>query len=193
MSRHNHFLPENRVNGLLSREKQFLRKKFVAKLGMPNYISGMAKTSSKKLSASLEDYLEAIFNITRYSDTARSKDIAEALDVAKPSVTGALRALKKKGLANYRPYDCVTLTESGRAVAAEVARKHNILSSFFIDVLDVDSEVAQRAACSAEHAFGPEIIGKLLCFIEFVTSSGDDGNDVVGRFRTFCDERSRCV
>jgi DtxR family Mn-dependent transcriptional regulator len=158
---------------------------------MPNYIEVMSAMSGNGLSASLEDYLEAIFNIMRDSDTARSKDIAEAMGVAKSSVTGALRALKKKGLANYRPYDCVTLTESGRAVAADIARKHNILSSFFIDVLDVDEQVAQQAACSAEHAFGPEIIGKLLCFIEFVTSSGKDGDDVVGRFRAFCDERSQ--
>ena len=57
------------------------------------------KTAKKvNLSASLEDYLEAIFNLARKTDVARSRDIAEKLDVSKSSVTGALRLLKKKAL-----------------------------------------------------------------------------------------------
>ena len=49
----------------------------------------MVVAKSNKLSASLEDYLEAIFNLAGESNVARSKDIAKLLGVAKPSVTGA--------------------------------------------------------------------------------------------------------
>ena len=94
----------------------------------------MLTTKNANLSASLEDYLEAIFNLSGQSKVARSKDIAKLLRVSKSSVTGALRVLKKKGLANYKPYDFVTLTKSGQAAAAEVVRKHNILKSFFVNV-----------------------------------------------------------
>jgi DtxR family Mn-dependent transcriptional regulator len=139
----------------------------------------------KKLSASLEDYLEAIFNLADGTEGARCKDIADSLGVARSSVTGALRVLGEKGLANYRPYGCVTLTETGQAAAAEVVRKHNILKSFFIDVLGVDPEVAQATACKAEHALGPEIIGRLLSFIEYVTESHQNGHDVADEFRRF--------
>ena len=58
----------------------------------------LTKNESHNLSASLEDYLEAILNIAGESNTARSKDIAESLGVAKSSVTGALKGLAKKGL-----------------------------------------------------------------------------------------------
>jgi len=142
-------------------------------------------STTDKLSASQEDYLEAIFNLASDSQGAHSKDIAEALGVARSSVTGALQALKEKGLANYRPYGCITLTKRGRAAAEEVVRKHNILKSFFVSVLGVDKEVAQQAACRAEHALGPEIIGRLLSFIEYVTASHKNGHDVVGEFRKF--------
>jgi len=65
----------------------------------------MKKTDVKKvtaaengnLSSSLEDYLEAIYNLTVESNIARSKDIAESLGVSRASVTGALRVLKEKG------------------------------------------------------------------------------------------------
>lgn len=138
------------------------------------------------LSSSLEDYLEAIFNLAKESKIARSKDIARSLGVSRASVTGALRVLKEKGLANYKPYDYITLTDTGRATAAEIAKKHKILKSFFIDVLGIEPNTAQEAACKAEHALGPGIITKLLCFIEFVNYSSKNGCDLADQFQKFC-------
>jgi DtxR family Mn-dependent transcriptional regulator len=149
----------------------------------------MDSHNAKQLSASLEDYLEAILNLASDSQGARSKDIAEALGVARPSVTGALKVLRGRGLANYQPYGCITLTRSGRTAAEEVARKHNVLTSFFVGVLGVEDDVAQKAACKAEHALGPEIIARLLCFIEYVTVRSKSGSDVAGEFRQFCKSR----
>ena len=153
----------------------------------------MVASKSDNLSASLEDYLEAILNLTSASNVARSRDIAEQLGVSRASVTGALRVLKKKGLANYKPYDYVTLTDSGKAAAAEIATKHNILKSFFINVLGVESDIAQQAACKAEHALGRGIIAKLLCFIEFVTQSSENGCDLLNEFQKFCKSREQNV
>jgi len=143
-------------------------------------------TENANLSSSLEDYLEAIFNLSQESNIARSKDIAKSLGVSRASVTGALRVLKEKGLANYKPYDYVTLTETGRATAAEIAKKHKILESFFIDLLGIEPNIAQVAACKAEHALGSEIIARLLCFIEFVRHSSENGCDLADQFQKFC-------
>ena len=49
------------------------------------------------LSASLEDYIEAIYHIIEEKLVARSKEIAARLGVSRASVTEALRALSKKG------------------------------------------------------------------------------------------------
>ena len=147
----------------------------------------MAKAKKTGLSASLEDYIEAIFNLARESNVARSKDIAQRLNVSKSSVTGALRLLKDKGLANYEPYGYVTLTEPGRVAAAEIVKKHNILKSFFEKVLGVETDLAQAAACRAEHTLGPEIIGRLLAFIEFVTTNNQNGYNLADEFQQFCE------
>ena len=56
----------------------------------------MAIRTDEKLSASLEDYLEAIYHLTARQDVARSKDIADSMGVTRASVTGALRALSEK-------------------------------------------------------------------------------------------------
>ena len=143
------------------------------------------------LSASLEDYLEAIFNLSSESNIARSKDIAERLGVSRSSVTGALRILKKRGLANYKPYDYVTLTDPGQTIAAEIVRKHNILKAFFINVLGIEPDLAQQAACKAEHALGAGIITRLLLFIDFVTQTDKNGGNLAEEFQQFCKKGSK--
>ena len=145
--------------------------------------------AEKQLSSSLEDYLEAILNIAGDSEAVRSKDIAESLGVAKSSVTGALRLLSEKNLVNYKPYGIVTLTKVGRERAEAIARKHDIVKAFFINILGVDSELAQKAACKVEHALGPRIISRLRNFIEFVTQNNKAGSDMTEEFKNFCENK----
>ena len=151
----------------------------------------MAVKKAKKLSASLEDYLEAIYNLSRQERVARSKDIAEALGVSRASVTGALRILTEKKLINYRPYGFAALTESGQAVASEVVEKHNVIMSFFVDVLGVDKKAAQQAACKAEHSLGSGIVDKLLHFTEYIEYCRKNGYDTADEFKKFCDKGSQ--
>jgi DtxR family transcriptional regulator, Mn-dependent transcriptional regulator len=124
----------------------------------------MAVRENNRLSASQEDYLEAILNVADSSGIARSTDIAVSLGVAKPSVTGALKLLAQRGLVNYKPYGCVTFTQKGVSQAGRVAQRHEIIKSFFVDVLGVDTEIAQKAACKAEHLLGPLIISRMRDF-----------------------------
>jgi DtxR family Mn-dependent transcriptional regulator len=138
----------------------------------------MPTAKDNDLSASLEDYLEAILNLTDKSNVARSRDIAAELGVSRASVTGALRLLKEKGLVNYKPYAYVTLTAAGRSAAAEVVRKHDILKSFFVDVLGIDKDTAQRAACKAEHTLGPKVISRIRHLME--TGKFKDGSRPAG-------------
>src|SRR6056297_3653538 len=93
------------------------------------------KDISINLSASLQDYLEAIYHIVQKKGAARVKDISERLEVSNPSVTGALRTLADKGLVNYAPYDLVSLTEDGNRVAEAVVSRHEALHDFFVSVL----------------------------------------------------------
>ena len=71
----------------------------------------MDRTIGKKLSASQEDYLEAIWALIWTEGIARVGDIADRLDVSTPSVTGALKSLAKHKLVEYTPHKYVTLTD----------------------------------------------------------------------------------
>ena len=137
------------------------------------------------LSASLEDYLEAILNVADDSGIARSKDIAASLGVARPSVTGALKLLARKELVNYKPYGCVTLTQKGVAQAAKVAKKHDIIESFFMDILGVGHAVAHPAACKAEHLLSPAIVSRMGNFADFVKKQGRKGENLLNVLERF--------
>jgi DtxR family Mn-dependent transcriptional regulator len=147
--------------------------------------NGLTAQKNKSLSASLEDYLEAILNVADEDGMARSKDIAATLDVARPSVTGALKLLAKKGLVNYRPYGFVTLTQTGVAQAAKVAKKHDIIESFFMDILGVGHSVAHPAACGAEHLLSPAIVSRMGNFADFVKKQGRKGENVMDILERF--------
>ena len=145
----------------------------------------MAINAVKNLSASLEDYLEAIYHLTEGQDVARSKDIAEAMKVSRASVTGALKTLSEKQLVNYKPYGYATLTGEGQQVARRVVRRHEVLTRFFEGLLGAEPLTAQAAACRAEHTLGPEITARLMAFIEFVSRSQDEGQDITQQFKHY--------
>jgi len=135
-----------------------------------------------KLSASLEDYMEVIFHIAEENNVARAKEIAERLSVSRASVTEALKTLCKKGLINYAPYAVVTLTEHGREAALDIVRRHRVLKDFFVKILAVDEPVAEKGACRLEHAAPPEIIDRLIAFVDFLEAAGDDGHALIKEF-----------
>ena len=143
----------------------------------------------QKLSASLEDYLEAIHNVTDDSGEARSSDIAKSLGVARPSVTGALKLLAKKGLVNYRPYGAVSLTQAGLSRAAKVAKKHDILESFFMDFLGLEHSVAHPAACETEHIFNPAIVERMADFTDFARKHARQGENIINILERFTKSR----
>ncbi|MBN2019490.1 MAG: metal-dependent transcriptional regulator [Sedimentisphaerales bacterium] len=145
----------------------------------------MAVRKNYNLSPSMEDYLEAILNVADPSGIARSRDIAATLEVAKPSVTGALRQLAKKGLVNYKPYGCVTLTTSGAVLAMKVAKKHDIIKSFLTEILGVDGPAAQDAACKAEHLLDVSIVSKMSHFTNFAKTRAKKGEDIMHLLKRF--------
>lgn len=144
-------------------------------------------TSADSLTASLEDYLEAIFHIIAEKQAARPKDIAKRLKVGNSSVTGALRSLAERELINYAPYDLVTLTPSGRIAAKDVVRRHEALRDFFIKVLAVEETDADEAACRMEHSIPKVILERFIRFAEFVEVCPRGGAKWIAGFGYQCD------
>ncbi len=148
---------------------------------------------TKDLSASLEDYLEAIYHIIEEKHAAKAKDIATKLAVNSSSVTGALKALAKRELVNYAPYDLITLTPAGEDAAKEVIKRHQALYNFFVSVLSVDETEAEETACKLEHEIPSSILRRLIAFVKFVDTCPIGGATWVESKGFFCDRHSEIL
>ena len=140
----------------------------------------------KKLTTSLEDYLEAILILVRRGRVARVRDIAKRVGVGMPSVTAALKTLAKRKLVNYDPYQVVTLTEQGMRIGAEIGRRHQLLRRFLTDVLGLEAEEAEANACRMEHAVDAALLNRLGKLVEFVRHRLPTGSDWMEAFGEFC-------
>lgn len=143
---------------------------------------------AKKMTASQEDYLEAIFHISERKMAARAKDIAKHMKVKASSVTTALKTLAGMGLINYAPYDFVTLTDEGKVVAEEITQRHNALKDFLIEVLGIENKAADDAACKMEHSVPKMIVERLVKYAEYVERCPKGGITWDSGFGYYCDD-----
>lgn len=125
-------------------------------------------TKESRLSASQEDYLEAVYHLVQEKKVARAKEIAKRLDVRASSVTNALRVLSSRGLINYAPYDLITLTEAGQVQAEEIVARHDALAHFMVTVLGIDPVEADQAAGKMEHSVPKTIVTRLIQYADYI-------------------------
>ncbi len=118
------------------------------------------------LSESMENYLEAIFEIERKKQVVRVRDVANDLEVTMPSVNGALKILEAKGFITHEKYEYIELTPEGVAQASGISRKHRTIQTFLEKVLGVDPKSAGEDACKIEHDLSPATMEKLVVFLE---------------------------
>lgn len=126
-----------------------------------------------KLSESLEDYLEAIAELIAVDGHAHTKEIANKLNVKMPSVTGALRQLEQLGYIIYNTHYPVQLTSEGKAVADKIVERHQVLKSFFSDILGLAPEKSSETACRLEHAVDEDTIERFTIFSEAIEHRSD--------------------
>jgi len=125
------------------------------------------------ITKSVEDYLEAIYNLIEKKGYARTIDIANHLKIRSPSVTEMLQKLDKEGFIIYEKYRGIKLTSKGEEIAKSVKKRHEILARF-LEILGVEREIAEEDACSIEHSVHPETMERLSKFVEFVSSAPKD-------------------
>lgn len=123
----------------------------------------------EKLTSSLEDYLETIYNFIEANETIRAIDISRELNVSRASVTEALKKLASKKLVNYGRYDVISLTEEGKLQAKSVICKHRALHNFFENILGLSPEEASENACRIEHVISENALERITAFTEHQT------------------------
>lgn len=119
------------------------------------------ESRSETLSHSLEDYLEAMVDLTEATGSSvRAVDVANKLGVSKASVSKAISNLKEKGYVEQPYYGDITLTEKGRSYGEALWRCHNLLYRFLAEIVGIDPQTANYEACQMEHAISEDSFEK---------------------------------
>jgi DtxR family Mn-dependent transcriptional regulator len=108
------------------------------------------------MSVSTEEYLEALYTLTKDGNVASTSAISKRLRIAPASVTEMLRKLADSGYVDYSPYQGVTLTKKGFEISQKMTRKHRLLERFLHDVLKIGNDKVHREACGMEHSLSDE-------------------------------------
>lgn len=112
-----------------------------------------------------EDYLEAILEIFQAQGYVRSIDVADLLEVSKPSVTYTTKRLKEAGLVSADQNGMLLLTPEGNAIAERVYDRHQKLTAFFT-ALGVSKEQARIDACKVEHDLSEETYEAIIRHVQ---------------------------
>ena len=107
-----------------------------------------------------EDYLEAILILHRQKGMVRSVDLARYMNYSKPSISHAVKVLKKQGCLNIDEDGNLHLTDIGKRIAEKIYERHRFFTNALIEA-SVEPEAAERDACRMEHAISQESFEKL--------------------------------
>lgn len=124
---------------------------------------------SDSLSASLQDYLESIYELRETLGVVRVTDLAQKLNLSKASVSQAVSQLSEKGLVTQELYGPIELTLDGEIEAKKVIETHQKIYLFLTEVLGVDQKTADQDACLIEHVVSETTMEKLCEFMSEYT------------------------
>jgi DtxR family Mn-dependent transcriptional regulator len=113
------------------------------------------------LSESVENYLTEILRLEESAEPATTSVLARRLAVARPSVTGMVKRLAADGFILHERYKAVRLTPRGRRAGRAVIRRHRIVETFLVDVLEMSPDSVHEEANRLEHALSEEVIDRL--------------------------------
>jgi DtxR family Mn-dependent transcriptional regulator len=115
-------------------------------------------TDVQQRSPAVEDYLKAIYSLTRAAETASTNDLASRLNVSTGSVSAMIGKLADEGLVTHAPYRGAGLTDEGLSAALRVVRRHRLIELFLADSLGMPWEDLHDEAEILEHAVSDRLI-----------------------------------
>ena len=115
-------------------------------------------------SLTVENYLKAILQLEvklEPDQRVSTGALADEMDVAPGTVTSMLKTLSESKLATYKPYEGVSLTPSGRALALRMVRRHRLIELFLVKTLDLSWDQVHDEAENMEHAVSDFLVDRI--------------------------------
>ncbi len=123
---------------------------------------GAGRNPAAALTPVAQDYLKVIWTATEWDDEPMStKLLAERLGSAASTVSETVRRLADQGLVDHVRYGAITLTESGRAAALAMVRRHRLIETFLVRELEYSWADVHDEAEVLEHAVSDLLVARI--------------------------------
>lgn len=130
----------------------------------------MRTISSKlELTSTQEDYIRAIYLLSKDGDGATVTGIAKKLELSKSTVSERLKELSAANLAVAPPYGKVTLTKKGKILGEKLTFKHRLLEVFLYQTLKMPKDAIHEEAERLEHALSDDVAKRMAKFLNSPT------------------------
>lgn len=122
----------------------------------------MARAEPADLTPVAQDYLKVIWSAREWSsDPVTTKMLAERLGVGASTVSETVRRLGAQGLVEHAPYGEIELTETGRAHAVAMVRRHRLIETLLVRELGYGWDEVHDEAEVLEHAVSDLLIERI--------------------------------
>jgi DtxR family transcriptional regulator, Mn-dependent transcriptional regulator len=135
--------------------------------------------TEESLSATVEEYLETIYNMSAEDEVVIGARLAEKFHVSAPTVTEMLKRLVRDGYIEMDIKRQVTLTEEGNRAAEAVLRRHRLTERFLVDMLGMQWHQVHEEACRLEHFISGAVEDRVIASLNNPTTC-PHGNPIPG-------------
>lgn len=117
------------------------------------------------VSPTQEDYVRAIYLLTKTGQEPGISQIAKKLTLSKSTVSERVKELTSNGYTKSKPYSTVSLTKKGIELGKKMTYKHRLIEVFLHDTLKLPPEAVHAEAELLEHACSDKVIEHLADFL----------------------------
>src|SRR5215204_3505821 len=117
---------------------------------------------SATLTPAIQEYLESLYWLGEAGIERTPTNLARAMQVSPPSVTGMVRRLEGEGLVDRGPGKRIALTAKGIEVAKHVVSRHRLVEAFLVKVMGVPWDEVHEEAEAFEMGVTPALEARML-------------------------------
>ncbi|MCD6520888.1 MAG: metal-dependent transcriptional regulator [Anaerolineae bacterium] len=127
----------------------------------------------------IEDYLGAIYTLSRDGQPVIGRRLAEWLEVSPPTVTATIQRMIRDGWITQAKDKSIHLTPAGLRAAISVVRRHMLTELLLARVLGVSWSKVHEEADRLEHGFSSETTERVAEIVQD-SSTCPHGNPLPG-------------
>ena len=119
----------------------------------------------RTLTASMEDYIEMIYRLSKDNGYTRINDLAKNLNIKPSSATKMIQKLSETDYLKYQKYGVIVLKEKGYNLGKNLLNRHNTVEEF-LKLLKVKDENILQETEKIEHTISDDTLKCIKNFLE---------------------------